>query len=112
MKNFKRGEIYLCSLGFSYGSEQSGTRPAVVIQNDKGNEHSNNVIVAACTSKTKRKDLPTNLLIKSAGLHGKTIVQLSHIYTVDKSRLVKRLGSLTDHQMLKLNKCLKESLGV
>ena len=44
----RRGEIYLVDLSSSSGSEQSGLRPVLIIQNDIGNQHSPTVIIAAC----------------------------------------------------------------
>ena len=48
-----RGEIYLIDLSNQIGSEQSGVRPAVVVQNDTGNTHSPTTIVCPLTSKQK-----------------------------------------------------------
>ena len=59
----RRGDIFIADLGSdsNMGNEQKGTRPVVVIQNDKGNNYSPTVIVAAITSKIKKIDLPTYL---------------------------------------------------
>ena len=49
--NCLRGEIYYIDFGENMGSEENGIRPALVIQNDKGNKYSNTVIVASITTK-------------------------------------------------------------
>ena len=50
MKEIKRGEIYAVDFGTGFGSEQGGTRPSLILQNDIGNRHSPTTIVAANTS--------------------------------------------------------------
>ena len=56
----KRGEIYHADLNPVFGSEQGGYRPVLIIQNNRGNQHSPTVIVAAITSQPKTK-LPTHV---------------------------------------------------
>ena len=58
----KRGDIYYADLGKVVGSEQSGIRPVVVVQNNIGNKYSNTVIVLPITSRFKKK-LPTHVSI-------------------------------------------------
>ena len=55
IENIKRGEIYLANLNPSVGSEQSGVRPVLIIQNDIGNIYSNTTIVACMTSHMEGK---------------------------------------------------------
>lgn len=57
----ERGDIYLCDLGQNVGSEQSGYRPVVVIQNNVGNKFSPTVVVSAITSNVKKLELPTHV---------------------------------------------------
>lgn len=62
----RRGDIYYADLGGfeqSVGSEQTGKRPVLIIQNDKGNIHSPTTIVAILTTKIKRH-LPTHVVIR------------------------------------------------
>ncbi len=59
-ETYRRGDMYYADLGQGIGSEQKGTRPVVIIQNNVGNKHSPTVIIAAITSKTHVKaKLPT-----------------------------------------------------
>lgn len=63
-KTIKRGDIYYADLNPVVGSEQGGTRPVLVISNDIGNKHSPTVIIAAITSRVrKKKKLPTHLYL-------------------------------------------------
>ena len=65
---FQRGDIYFVRLDSSTGSEQNGTRPAVILQNDVGNTHSPTLIVATLTSKTEKKAAqPTHCLVERYG---------------------------------------------
>jgi mRNA interferase MazF len=50
----KRGDIFYADLSPVVGSEQGGTRPVLIVQNDTGNRHSPTVIAAAITSQTGR----------------------------------------------------------
>ena len=63
----RRGEIYHADLNPVFGSEQGGYRPVLIIQNNRGNQHSPTVIVAAITSQPKTK-LPTHVPIN--GIRG------------------------------------------
>ena len=55
----QRGEIYHADLNPVFGSEQGGYRPVLIIQNNRGNQHSPTVIVAAITSQTKDQTADT-----------------------------------------------------
>ena len=85
---FQRGDIYFVRLDNRTGSEQSGTRPAVILQNDVGNSCSPTLIVATLTSKTEKKATqPTHCLVEPEGLEP-SIVQAEQIFTIDKSHLL------------------------
>lgn len=105
----KKGEIYYLEFEevSNRGSEQSGNRPVVILQNDVGNKHSTTTIVGLCTSQIK-KHLPTHVYIGRVPLP--TIVMLEQIKTIDKSRLGVKLGVVPDID--KLNTAIKISLGV
>ena len=75
-KTIKRGDIYYADLNPVVGSEQGGTRPVLVISNDIGNKHSPTVIIAAITSRVrKKKKLPTHLYLEQIeGLPANSII--------------------------------------
>ena len=60
----KRGDLFYADLSVGVGSEQSGIRPVVVIQNDSGNRFSTTIIISPLTS-SKKKNIPTHTFIKS-----------------------------------------------
>lgn len=85
-----RFSVWLVDLNPVAGSEQAGTRPVLVISPDVMNDKLNTVIAAPMT--TQRRGWPTRVEVHHAGKHGE--VALDQIRTVDKSRLIKSLGSL------------------
>ena len=112
MKGYpRRGEIWIVNWNPARGSEQAGRRPALVIQNDIGNEKAPTTIVAAISSSVKI--FPMNVKIDSTegGLELPSIVKTSQILTVDKKRLERRLGQLSTEKMEEVNQAIKLSLG-
>ncbi|MEA4898876.1 type II toxin-antitoxin system PemK/MazF family toxin [Bacillota bacterium Meth-B3] len=109
-----RGEMYLANLDPVVGSEQGGTRPVLVIQNDVGNRFSPTVIALAVTSQMHKARLPTHVPIEAEG-HGLTrdsVVLAEQVRTLDKRRLGERLGKLPEHVMEQVAQALKVSLGL
>lgn len=110
----RRGDIYyadLCGLEQSLGSEQTGRRPVLVIQNDVGNLHSPTTIVAILTTKIKR-NLPTHVVIRDfAGLAQTSAVCLEQIKTIDKSRLENYCGNIGNKMMQEIEQAICISLG-
>ena len=108
----KRGEIYHADLNPVFGSEQGGYRPVLIIQNNRGNQHSPTVIVAAITSQPQTK-LPTHVPINGIrGLEKEAFVLLEQIRTVDKRRLDDYVGRLNRDQMNRVEKALRTSMEI
>ena len=105
----KRGEVYLVNFDPTIGSEIKKTRPALIVQNDIGNEFSPITIVAAITSQYDDNLYPTEVLIEppEGGLIKNSIVLLNQIRSVDKKRLIKRLGKLTPTSMKQIERAIK-----
>jgi mRNA interferase MazF len=113
MTEVKRGEIYWLNWNPARGSEQSGRRPALIIQNDIGNRTSPTVIVAACTTAiSKGYPFVVPVSIKESGLSKDSIINLSHIMTIDKSRLESKCGELNKEKMSVVDIAIKISLGL
>src|SRR6266481_3546894 len=89
-----RGDIYLVNFDPTVGSEMRKTRPALVIQNDIGNQYSPITIVAAITSRFDEPPYPTEVIMEpiESGLLKRSAVVLNQIRSVDRLRLVKRIG--------------------
>jgi mRNA interferase MazF len=108
----RRGEIWLVNWNPARGSEQAGIRPALIVQNNVGNEHSSTTIVAAISASVKV--YPMNVLLDppQGGLTKPSIVKTSQILTVSKDRLEKRLGLVDETKMKEVNRALKLSLAL
>ena len=111
---YRRGDIYCADLNPVIGSEQGGTRPVVVIQNDIGNKHSTTLIVAAVTTKIRKKEqMPTHYLIQNNPAFSEpSVVMLEQIRTIDKCRIDNYLGKVTPHEMVAIEKALSISLAM
>ena len=112
MRNVKRGEIYYADLSPVVGSEQDGTRPVLVIQNDAGNKFSPTTIVAAITSKLDKAKLPTHVIVHAEGLDVESVVLLEQIRTIDKRRLIRYSGKLDKAAMGRVDYAIIVSFGI
>ncbi|MGI6083183.1 MAG: type II toxin-antitoxin system PemK/MazF family toxin [Limnochordia bacterium] len=110
----RRGDIVYANLNPVIGSEQGGTRPVLVLQNDIGNRHSPTTIVAAITSRIKKAKLPTHVEIcaDEYGLERDSVILLEQLRTIDKRRLKEKLAHLDKESMDRVNEGLMISLGL
>ena len=109
----KRGDIYLVDLGKEnkVGSEQTGIRPVIIVQNEIGNRFSPTVIVATITSQTQKKRMPTQVLIgKESGLLTNSMAMMEQLLVISKERLGKYIGTAPNNIMEEIDKALKVSL--
>ena len=110
----RRGDIFYADLSPVVGSEQGGTRPVLIVQNDTGNKYSPTVIAAAITSQTVKARLPTHINIAggSVGLSKDSVILLEQVRTIDKRRLREHMGKLDDQHMLMVDEALAVSFGL
>ena len=110
----KRGDMYYADLSPVIGSEQGGVRPVLIIQNDVGNKYSPTVIAAAITSQTGKSRLPTHINISSSeyGLMKNSVILTEQIRTIDKSRLLEKIGQVDPVTMHQVNSALGVSFGL
>lgn len=110
---YRRGDVYLANLDPYIGSEQGGTRPVVVLQNNAGNFFCPTLVVAPITSRIDKKpNQPTHFYaeqIKGSDCSG--VVMLEQIKTIDKCRVKRYLGRLSREQMEAVDVCVKISIG-
>jgi mRNA interferase MazF len=99
--NIKRGGVYLAALDPTMGHEIAKTRPVVVISNDKNNTFSGNITVLPITSKNVKKTYPFEVVLaKGKGnLPKKSKIKADQIRTLDKRRLIKTIGRLSEKDM-------------
>jgi Growth inhibitor len=115
MKNrFTRGNVFYADLSPVVGSEQGGTRPVVLLQNDIGNRYSSTLIVAAISSNIDKVEFPTHILLRDTGigLARDSIVLLEQIRTIDRQRLRNHIGMLDGETMREIDAGLVVSFGL
>ena len=112
--NIKRGEIYYADLSSGCGSEQCGSRPVLILQNNIGNMYSPTTLIAPLTTRSKKNELPTHVLLKSDSnnLSYDSTVLLEQISVIDKKRLRERITYLDTSQMREINNAIAISLGL
>ncbi len=104
-QEYKRGDIYLANLDPVIGVEQAGTRPVVIVQSDVANPLIHTVLVAPLTSSLRagRFLLTITIPAQESGLPRDSVALLFQIRTLDKTRLVRRVGRLSDNLMEKVD---------
>jgi mRNA interferase MazF len=109
-----RGEIYLVNFDPTIGSEISKTRPALIIQNNIANENSPITIIAAITSKFDDRLYPTEVLIEppEGGLKTTSVILLNQIRSIDRQRLIKRIGVISPEKLNEVDRAIQISFGL
>ena len=111
----RRGEIWDVNWSPGRGAEQKGIRPALIIQNDRGNASlSYPLTIVASMSRTER-ELPLHVRIAPSeenGLSDFTDVKCEQLMTIEKSRLIRRRGSITPEELSRVDVALKLSLSL
>ncbi len=110
----RRGDIFLVTFDPALGSEIRKSRPALIIQNDTANRYSPITIVAAITSRFGTPPYPTEVIVEpgESGLPRRSAVLLNQIRSVDRQRLVTRLGRATPETLARVGRAIEISLGL
>ena len=98
----KQGEIYWVDLGEPRGSEPGYRHPHIVVQNNLFNASKiNTVVVCTLSTNLKRAKAPGNVLLPKgeANLSKQSVVNISQIYTVDRSDLVEQIGQVSSKRL-------------
>lgn len=103
--DLKQYQIVLVNLDPTVGSEMKKTRPCVIISPNEMNKHLQTIVVAPMTSSSKT--YPTRVEINHDNKKGWIV--LDQIRTVDRQRIVKFLGNLTDKETKKVKEILRET---
>lgn len=112
-RRMRRGDVFSVDFEPVRGSEQGKIRPAVIIQNDMGNQFSPTVIVAPLTTgQYARFDVNVEVKAPEGGIDNDSLVLLNQIRVVDKSRLLRYWGRLSPRTMRKVDEAIKISLGL
>lgn len=103
-----RFDVYLTNLDPTVGSEIQKTRPCLIISPDEMNRHIRTVIVAPMIS--AGKDYPTRITCKLKKKEGQIV--LDQIRTIDKTRLIKRLGTIDSKSQLEVISVLQQLFAI
>jgi mRNA interferase MazF len=98
----RQGDIYWVDLGQPFGSAPGYRHPCVVIQNDLFNQSRlNTTVVCVLTSNLKRGNAPGNVLLArdEANLPKRSVVNVTQLLTIDKSDLVRKIGTLSERRV-------------
>lgn len=109
----RRGDIFLADLPILKGeSIQSGLRPVIIIQNNVGNKYSPTVNIVVGTTKTKNP-IPVHAYIaEECGVLKPTTILCEQVMTIDKKRLLKRIGRCTERVLNDVESKLLIQIGV
>jgi mRNA interferase MazF len=101
-------DVFFCNLDPTFGHEQAGTRPVVVLQNDIANDKLNTVMVALLTSNLKAKGYLLTVFVEaqSSGLPKDSVILLFQVRTIDKRRLERKIVHLDEAIMEQVNQAL------
>ena len=110
----RKGDVILVDFKKNEGSEQNGVRPALVVQNDKGNMFSPTTIVCPLTSKDKGMDVTHVVLFpEECGILQPSIVLCEQIRVIDKSRIRRKVGFVVSACKLEaVDKKIMKSFGI
>lgn len=110
----RRGEVYLINFDPTVGAEIRKNRPALILQNDVANRHSPITIVAAITSQFSEPLYPTEVKVpaREGGLTVDSVVLLNQVRSIDRQRLIRRLGKLKPTTLAAIDQAIAISLGL
>ncbi len=106
----RQGEIYWVDLSDPRGSEPGFRHPHIVIQNNLFNESRiKTVVVCSLTSNLNRGKAPGNVLLNKgeANLPKKSVVNISQIFTINKSDLLEKIGQVSKKRILEIREGIK-----
>ena len=111
----RRGEIWDVNWSPGRGAEQQGIRPALIIQNDRGNTSSTYPLTIVASMSRTERELPLHVRIapnEENGLTDYTDVKCEQVMTIEKSRLLRRRGAITSEELARVDIALKLSLNL
>ena len=110
---FWRGDVYYANLGENCGSVQSGFRPVIIIQNNKGNQNGPTLVVIPMSTEIKKAWLPVHVFLSTAsGIDENSIAMCEQVTTIAKSQVGPYMCSLSETDLDRINRALLISLGV
>src|SRR5215469_8447068 len=111
----RRGEIWDVNWSPGRGAEQKGTRPALIIQNDRGNASPTYPLTIVASMSRTERELPLHVRIAPSeenGLTDYTDVKCEQLMTIEKSRLLRKRGSISAEELHHVDLALRVSLNL
>jgi len=107
-----RGDVYWADLNPSWGSEQAGIRPVIIVQRGNLENFTRTVVVVPLTSNLRRAKIPGTITIPAGtgGLTQDSVALCYQIVVIDRERLQGQLGTLSTDCLLLLEQALKYTL--
>jgi mRNA interferase MazF len=109
-----RGEIWLADLNPTQGSEQSGTRPVLIFQNNSINRFTSTFLTIPFTTNLRRGTLPTCVLVRQGegGLLKDSVALCHQLRVMDRGRFLRRLGTVSEDVMAAVESCVAFTTGM
>lgn len=110
----RRSEIWLADLNPTRGSEQAGTRPVRIFQNDLINKFTTTVLTIPFTTNLRRASLPSCVQVSKGegGLDSDSVALCHQLRVLDKTRLQKKLGDLSEEAMASIESRVIFTMGI
>lgn len=112
----RMGDIFIVNWNPGRGSEQTGERPALIVQNNAFNANANYPNTIVVTISKSGRDLPTHVKLPQTAENGLweplSYVKCEQLLTISKSRLIRKLGSITPEQLADVSRALKRLLSL
>ncbi|NJN94307.1 MAG: type II toxin-antitoxin system PemK/MazF family toxin [Anaerolineales bacterium] len=110
----KRGEIWLADLNPTRGSEQAGTRPVLIFQNNLVNKFTTTVLAIPLTTNLRRAALPSCVQIAKGegGLTSDSVALCHQLRVLDTTRLQRKMGAVSPETILALENCVMFTMGI
>src|SRR5437588_2804538 len=111
----RRGEIWDVNWSPGRGAEQQGTRPALIIQNDRGNASTTYPLTIVASMSRTERELPLHVRIAPTsenGLNDYTDEKCEQVMTIEKVRLLRKRGSISNEELLRVDNALRLSLNL
>jgi mRNA interferase MazF len=110
----KRSEVWLADLNPTRGSEQAGTRPVLIFQNDLINKFTTTVLTTPFTTNLRRASLPSCVQVSEGegGLDSDSVALCHQLRVLDKTRLQRKLGELSEGTMAAIESRVVFTMGI
>lgn len=109
-REIRQGDVYMCNLGESVGSEQKNTRPILIVSTNSLNENRSNVIIAPITSSMNKKNMINHYCLFKDKYdwftHKNNIALLECVRDISNIRLERYLGTIDEHDINEITKLI------